>query len=83
MLSIYEKHQQISELYQELEDFWTIFWNSASSQQKDWARQMIRSIENELDHLYFVSRSRPVLPGESLLPAPPVWNKPQPQLPKI
>tara|TARA_Y100000289_G_scaffold58932_1_gene64587 strand:+ start:147 stop:407 length:261 start_codon:yes stop_codon:yes gene_type:complete len=83
MLSNYEKHQQISELYQELEDFWTIFWDPASPQQRDWARQMIRSIENELGHLYFVSRSRPVLPGESLPPAPPVWNKPQPQLPKL
>ena len=33
--------------------------------------------------LTVIHKKRPVLPGESLPPRPPVWNKPAPQLPKF
>ena len=39
------------ELLQELADFQEIFWHPIHPEQKAWARQMIKSIEHELDQL--------------------------------
>lgn len=44
-------NRKIRVLRRELADFRSIFWQPASPEQKTWALQMIKSIENELDQL--------------------------------
>ena len=44
-------NRKIRVLERELADFRDIFWQPAFPEQKAWALQMIKSIENELDQL--------------------------------
>ena len=51
VLAFKADNRRIAELEAELRDFRDIFWSPAFPEQRSWAKQMIKSIEHELDGL--------------------------------